>query len=79
MKIKTELYLTDREVILLKKALSHADNAISKMKDYLNILSTCSKNGEEYEMIEYDVLNLLEKIKNLSDEEIINIVKKKED
>lgn len=70
MKIKTELCLTDREVILLKKALSHADNAISKMKDYLIILSTCSKNGEEYEMIEYDVLNLLEKIECFSDEEL---------
>lgn len=70
MSIKKELYLTDRETAIIRHSLLSSDKTISSMKEYLKILSSCSKSGEEYEVIEADVLNLLEKINNFSNEEL---------
>lgn len=75
MSIKTELFLTDREISLIKYSLSGV-NELSMLKEYLKILSTCSKHGEEYEIIEADAQNLLAKIEHLSEEELKTLLHK---
>lgn len=65
------IYFTEREKKIIKPYLERPSAILEK----LNELRTCSKYGEEYEVLEHDIVQVIRKLECLTEKELQEVFK----